>query len=58
MPVEGMRRHDEAPDAPRSHALEATLGGKMVAAKIRAATTNHDVLVWFCGLVSVALTWH
>lgn len=50
--TEGMRRLDEAVAQGRSHALETTLGGSSVAARLRAASRTHDVLVWFCGLAT------
>lgn len=50
--AEGMRRLDEAVTARRSYAFETTLGGRTVAARIRAATATHDVIIWFCGLDS------
>ena len=53
--TEGMRRLDEAVAAGRSHAFETTLGGRSVAARLRAASRTHDVLVWFCGLATPEL---
>ena len=50
--AEGMRRLDEAVANSRNHAFETTLGGNTVPRKILAATTSHDVLLWFCGLDS------
>jgi predicted ABC-type ATPase len=49
---EGMRRFDEAVAKGLHHALETTLGGKTVTARILKATKTHDVLIWFCGLSS------
>jgi len=49
---EGMRRLDAAIARGLNHALETTLGGKTVTAKILEATKTHDVLIWFCGLSS------
>jgi len=49
---EGMRRLDEAVTQRTHYAFETTLGGQTVAAKIKAATKTHDVIVWFCGLSS------
>ncbi len=49
---EGMRRLDDAVAQRTHYAFETTLGGRTVAAKIKAATATHDVLVWFCGLSS------
>jgi predicted ABC-type ATPase len=51
--AEGMRRLDEALAGGHSHAFETTLGGHTVAARVAAATSTHDVLMWFCGLSSV-----
>jgi len=52
---EGMRRLDEAVAKGANFAFETTLGGRTVPAKIRAASTTHDVLMWFCGLSSPEL---
>jgi len=52
---ESVRRLDEAIAKGQNHALETTLGGKTVAAKILKAAKTHDVLVWFCGLSSPEL---
>jgi predicted ABC-type ATPase len=52
---EGMRRLDEAIAKGMNHAFETTLGGKTVTAKLLAATKSHDVLIWFCGLLSPEL---
>ena len=49
---EGLRRLDEALAQGRTHAFETTLGGDTIAARIKAATQTHDVLVWYCGLAS------
>ena len=53
--AESVRRLDEAVDARRAHAFETTLGGRTMVDKILAATRTHDVMVWFCGLVSPEL---
>ena len=47
---EGVRRLDAAIADGRDYAFETTLGGRTIAAKLRAATATHDVLMWFCGL--------
>jgi len=52
---ESVRRLDEAIAKGQNHALETTLGGTTVAAKILKAAKTHDVLVWFCGLSSPEL---
>lgn len=52
---EGMRRLDDAVAQGRSHALETTLGGESVAARLREASRTHDVLMWFCGLATPEL---
>lgn len=52
---EGMRRLDEAIANGTHYAFETTLGGRSVPARIHAASTTHDVLMWFCGLASPAL---
>ncbi len=52
---EGVRRLDEAIAKRRDHAFETTLGGSTIPAKIKEAAKSHDVLVWFCGLVSPEL---
>lgn len=49
---EGLRRLDEALAQGRHHAFETTLGGNTMPARIRAAATTHDVLMWYCGLDS------
>jgi predicted ABC-type ATPase len=49
---EGVRRLDAAIAARTHHALETTLGGNTVPARILQATRTHDVLMWFCGLDS------
>ncbi len=49
---EGMRRLDAAISDGESYAFETTLGGRTVAAKLLAATSTHDVVLWFCGLSS------
>ena len=49
---ESVRRLDEAIAGGHSHAFETTLGGHTVAERIAAAARTHDVLMWFCGLVS------
>jgi predicted ABC-type ATPase len=50
--TEGVRRLDAALAAGHSHAFETTLGGQAIPAKIKAAATTHDVLLWYCGLAS------
>lgn len=50
--TEGVRRLDHAVVTGQSYAFETTLGGRTIAAKIRAAAATHDVIVWFCGLDS------
>ena len=50
--AEGVRRLDEAIAQVHSYAFETTLGGRTIAAKIAAATSTHDVIVWFGGLDS------
>jgi predicted ABC-type ATPase len=52
---ESLRRLDEAVAEGRHYAFETTLGGDTVAARIRAATRSHDVIMWFCGLSSAEL---
>jgi predicted ABC-type ATPase len=52
---ESMRRLDEAIATDQNYALETTLGGHTVTAKILEATKTHDVLIWFCGLASPEL---
>lgn len=52
---ESVRRLDAALDKGLNHAFETTLGGKTVAAKILEATKTHDVMIWFCGLLSPEL---
>ena len=52
---EGMRRLDEAIAEERSHALETTLGGASMTARLREASRTHDVLIWFCGLATPEL---
>ncbi len=49
---ESVRRLDAAIESRSSYALETTLGGRTVVAKVRAATNTHDVIIWFCGLAS------
>ena len=49
---ESMRRLDEAIAGGHNYAFETTLGGHTVAARIAAATSTHDVMMWFCGLGS------
>lgn len=51
---EGVRRLDEAIARRRSFAIETTLGGHTMPAKIAKASRTHDVLMWFCGLDSDA----
>ncbi|MGE0865698.1 MAG: hypothetical protein AB7P34_17505, partial [Vicinamibacterales bacterium] len=50
--AEGVRRLDEAIARGNSYAFETTLGGRTIAAKIKAAAATHDVIIWFCGLDS------
>lgn len=50
--AEGMHRLDVAVAQRQDFALETTLGGRSVPARLRAASRTHDVLVWFCGLDS------
>lgn len=52
---EGLRRLDDAIANRRTHALETTLGGNTIAARLKSAAQTHDVLVWFCGLSSPEL---
>lgn len=47
---EGVRRLAHAIASGGDFAFETTLGGNTIAAKLRAATRTHDVLMWFCGL--------
>lgn len=49
---EGVRRLDAAINERRDYAFETTLGGNTIAAKLRQATSSHDVVIWFCGLDS------
>jgi len=49
---EGVRRLDHAIAKRRSFAIETTLGGHTLPAKIAKAARTHDVLVWFVGLDS------
>ena len=49
---EGVRRLDEAIAKRRSFAIETTLGGHTMPAKIAKAARTHDVLMWFVGLDS------
>lgn len=49
---EGVRRLEAAIAHGEDYAFETTLGGNTIAAKLRAASTHHDLLVWFCGLDS------
>ena len=43
---------DQAVAAGHSHAFETTLGGATMTQRIAAASSTHDVLMWFCGLAS------
>lgn len=52
---EGVRRLDEAISERRHHAIETTLGGRTIPARIMAATQSHDVMMWFCGLATPEL---
>ena len=49
---EGVRRLDQAIARRRNFAIETTLGGHTMPAKIAKAARTHDVLVWFVGLDS------
>ena len=49
---EGVRRLEAAIAQGEDYAFETTLGGNTIAAKLRAASTHHDLLVWYCGLDS------
>lgn len=49
---DSVRRLDEATALGCNHAFETTLGGHTITERILAATSTHDVLVWFCGLAS------
>ncbi|MDQ3040698.1 MAG: hypothetical protein M3Q51_08685 [Pseudomonadota bacterium] len=49
---EGVHRLDRAIKTERDFAFETTLGGRTIAAKLRAAAASHDVLMWYCGLDS------
>jgi predicted ABC-type ATPase len=49
---EGVRRLDAAIAHGEDYAFETTLGGDTIAARLRDASTSHDVLMWFCGLDS------
>ena len=53
--AEGLRRLDEAVTQSRNHALETTLGGQTIVARLEAAAGTHDVMVWYCGLASPEL---
>jgi predicted ABC-type ATPase len=48
----GLELLDRAVAAGRSHAFETTLGGDTLAQRIVAASSTHDVLMWYCGLAS------
>ena len=43
---------DLAVAAGHSHAFETTLGGATMTQRIAAASSTHDVLMWYCGLSS------
>ncbi|WP_202109488.1 zeta toxin family protein [Bordetella sp. 15P40C-2] len=49
---EGVRRLDQAIDRGQDFAFETTLGGFTISAKLAAASSTHDVMIWFCGLQS------
>ncbi|HET8818320.1 MAG TPA: hypothetical protein VFM73_02115 [Xanthomonadaceae bacterium] len=49
---EGVRRLDAAIARRLDFAIETTLGGHTMPAKIARASRTHDVLMWFCGLDS------
>src|SRR5699024_10135658 len=48
----GVRRLEEAVRAGRHHAFETTLGGRSMPERILAATTSHEVMIWYCGLAT------
>jgi predicted ABC-type ATPase len=50
--AEGLRRLDGAVAGRYSHAFETTLAGRTMAGRLAEAARTHDVLIWFCGLVS------
>jgi len=51
---EGYRRLHRAIERRENFAFETTLGGRSITdALIEAATSSHDVVVWFCGLDSI-----
>ena len=52
---EGLRRLDRAVLGGRSFAFETTLGGQTVPARLKNASSSHDIEVWFCGLGSPEL---
>lgn len=52
---ENVRRLDAAIANGHSYAFETTLGGNTITARLRAASSSHDVVVWFCGLTSPEL---
>lgn len=49
---EGVRRLEAAITQGTDYAFETTLGGTTISAKLRAASTTHEVMLWFCGLDS------
>lgn len=49
---EGMRRLGDAVKGGQAFAFETTLGGNTVPARIRAAASTHDLMIWFVGLSS------
>ncbi|MBM3271175.1 MAG: hypothetical protein FJZ01_26380 [Candidatus Sericytochromatia bacterium] len=49
---ESVRRLDEAVARGEDFAFETTLGGDTITARLLAATSSHDVVVWFCGLAA------
>lgn len=52
---DGRRRLEQAIAQGRNHALETTLGGQTLAGMLERAADTHDVVVWYCGLDSLAL---
>lgn len=52
---EGVRRLNGALAEELSFAFETTLGGQTIAHLLDKAADTHDVLLWYCGLKSVAL---
>jgi len=52
---EGLRRLDRAIARGESHAFETTLGGNTLPMRLAAASSSHDVLIWYCGLATPEL---